>query len=289
LPSSVYWLALQRWGIFRPKSTMDQYHRGWDRLRVARQHQLPTDDLGILPSASVTWHPALPPAPDDFPGAATFGLRFEDADFLRGRILEACSASLLAHAATHVGACPHLAAATPWDSFFAHRRELSPDLAQTVALARRFAYLVQGAAFAYNLALARTAAGRGDLAGQIEGAITQWADNASSIAVADASLDELWSFCASRANVSPRTREFLEAWRALLLAHGYDGATKAPAAHQLVERRERLLKGSRSRFGNARAIETWGGQAGTGLLTYRWGTVQRFLGDLYQGLKGAEG
>jgi len=48
--------------------------------------------------------------------------------------------------------------------------------------------------------------------------------------------------------------------------------------------RERQLKGSRSRFGNPRALNTWSGQAGTGLLTYRWGTVQRFLKDLYQGL-----
>lgn len=84
--------------------------------------------------------------------------------------------------------------------------------------------------------------------------------------------------------MSARTRDFLEGWRAILSSKGCAGATRADESFQLVERRERLLKGSRSRFANPRALETWGGQSGTGLLTYRWGTAQRFLSDLYRGL-----
>lgn len=180
LPSSVYWLALQRWGLLRQKWTTDEYHRHWDGLRTQHRGQRRTDDRGILPESLPCWHPEMPPAPDDFPGVASFALR--------------------------------------------------------------------------------------------------------ALSIAHRGLDDLWAFCAPRTNVSPRTREFLEAWRGLLSTQGYQGATRATESFDLVERRERLLKGSRSRFRNSRALETWGGQSGTGLLTYRWGTAQRFLTDLYRGL-----
>ena len=61
---------------------------------------------------------------------------------------------------------------------------------------------------------------------------------------------------------------------------------RSPRAARLVEERERVLKGSRSRFANPRALELWGGQSGRGLLTHRWGTVKQLLRDLYAGLDG---
>jgi hypothetical protein len=144
--------------------------------------------------------------------------------------------------------------------------------------------LVQGAALVYNLALARIDPAREELAGKLEEALAAWVDTAASLGIAKHSLDDLWAFCLPRANVSARTRDFLEDWRRLLASEGYASATRADESFQLVERRERLLKGSRSRFANPRALETWGGQSGTGQLTYRWGTAQRFLTDLYRGL-----
>jgi len=280
LPSSVYWLALQRWGILRRRITQDQYHREWDRLRRDRASQLLTDDAGILASPLHTWHPALPSPPEDFPGAADFELRPDEADFLRGRIAETCRGSLIAYAVAQAGACPYLDASNPWEAF----AELPASLGDGLALARRFAFLIQGAALTYNLALARASQGREGLAVQLEGSVAAWADAASALDVASPPLDELWRFCAERANVRPRTCDFVEAWRQLLLTRGYEQATQSTEAHRLVEIRERQLKGSRARFGNPRALDTWNGQAGTGLLTYRWATVQRFLEDLYQGL-----
>lgn len=280
LPSSVYWLALQRWGLLRQKWTTDEYHRHWDGLRTQHRGQRRTDDRGILPESLPCWHPEMPPAPHDFPGVASFGLRAEDADFLRGRILDACRGSLLARAAGGVGSRPNLSAPTPWEAF----AELPGELAPIMALAHRFALLVQGAAFVYNLALARLDVGREELVAKLEDTLAVWASAANALSIAHRGLDDLWAFCAPRTNVSPRTREFLEAWRGLLSTQGYQGATRATESFDLVERRERLLKGSRSRFRNSRALETWGGQSGTGLLTYRWGTAQRFLTDLYRGL-----
>jgi hypothetical protein len=125
--------------------------------------------------------------------------------------------------------------------------------------------------------------GRDDLAIRLEGELQAWAEEAERLRVAEDPLDELWTFCARRANLSLRTREFLERWRGQLAA-GYAAVAHSGEALRLVEDRERSLKGNRSRFGNARALELWGGQSGTGLLTYRRGTAQRFLGDLYCGL-----
>jgi hypothetical protein len=279
LPSSVYWLALQRWGIFRQRSTQDQYHRDWERLRRRRGNQLSADDVGVPPLSVQTWHAALPAAPDGFPDHITFELTVDEADFLRGRIAETCRGSLLALAVTGPRACRSLQASKPWDAF----DDLPLPLGETLSLAHRFALLVQGAALAYNLALARRAPGREDLATTLEEAISAWALEANQEDIGRPELDDLWQFCAERARVSVPTQDFIERWRGLLRLHGYAVACSSPDAHTLIESRERLLKGKRSRFENPRSLDTWGGQAGTGLLTYRWSTVQRFLDDLYRG------
>lgn len=282
-PSGIYWLMLNRWGIFRPRWTLDEYHRRWDRLRLEREGQRRTDDRGVLPDAFETWNSEMPPAQQDFPGQSSFDLRYEEAEFLRGRIADSCAGSLLAYAAT-APQRPDLGVSEPWHAF----GDLPGPLTLTLALARRFALLVRGAALVYNLALARHGSGRDELATKLDSELESWAEEAERPRTAGASLDELWAFCATRANVSPRTREFLERWRDLLASNAYAGGARSREALHLVEQRERQLKGSRSRFGNPRALELWGGQSGTGLLTYRWGTAQRFLADLYRGL-GVEG
>jgi hypothetical protein len=278
-PSGIYWLLLQRWGIFRQRWTLDEYHRRWDRLRVERDGQRRTDDRGVPPEVFESWNSEMPTAPEEFPGVASFDLQRPEAEFIRERIAASCAGSLLAHAATSVRR-PDLAVSEPWLAF----GELPPKLTTTLALARRFAVLVRGAALIYNLALARLLTGREDLATRLEGELQAWAEEAERLRVAEDTLDELWTFCAPRANLSLRTREFLERWRSQLAAGGYAALAHSGEALRLVENRERSLKGSRSRFGNPRALELWGGQSGTGLLTYRWGTAQRLLGDLYRGL-----
>ncbi|HWO10867.1 MAG TPA: DUF6361 family protein [Polyangiaceae bacterium] len=279
-PGSIYWLAMQRWGVFRHRWTIDEYHRRWDRVRSARQGQLRTDDRGVGPDPVLTWHAELPGAPADLFDGAGFELRREEAEFIRERIADTCRESLLAYAAT-AHRRPGLAAAEPWLEFEA----LPEGLAQTLALARRFALLVQGAALAYNLALARQLPDPGEVMARLEGELAVWARDAEALAVARSELDDLWRFCARHANVSPRTRAFIEAWRGLLAAEGYLSGASSERAARLVEERERMLKGSRSRFANPRALELWGGKSGTALLTYRWGTVKQLLGDLYRGLE----
>jgi hypothetical protein len=60
-----------------------------------------------------------------------------------------------------------------------------------------------------------------------------------------------------------------------------------PECRNLVESREKKLKGLRSRFTNKRAMEQWSGHAGARQLSYRWHNVKTLLKDLYTGLKGS--
>lgn len=280
LPSSVYWFTLSRWGIFRPRWSLDEYHRHWDSLGQRRAKSLRTDDAGILPDEFVTWHPRLPEAPEGFPEQASFELRYEDAIFLQDRIVDTCEGSLLRHAMLPKMARPDLSQETPWDAF----ADLPPELGNHVALGRRFAWLMQGAAFLYNLALARMDEGREDLVERTERALAEWADAAAREEVGAWNLEELWRFCGGRVNVTPRTREFVTRWQELLRANGYRAIGGSKDAHRFVEEREVQLKGrTRSRFLNERAREVWGGDSGTGLMTYRWRTARGFLGDLYRG------
>jgi len=58
LPSTAYWAALVRWGIFVPRQSQSWYHRHFSRL--ARQpSQGRADDPGVTWSREPTWHPHL--------------------------------------------------------------------------------------------------------------------------------------------------------------------------------------------------------------------------------------
>jgi hypothetical protein len=293
LPSSVYWFTLTRWGIFQPRWSLEDYHRQWDSLGARRAKTPPTDDAGIVPDQLVTWHPRLPEAPEDFPEKASFELRREDAVFLQDRIVDTCTGSLLRHAILPKMTRPDLSQEAPWDAFV----DLPSVLASRVAVARRFAWLMQGAAIVYNLALARIDHGNDELVAKTETALTAWADDAEREGVARWDLDELWAFCEERVhgalgnvltrprvNVSPGTREFVARWQELVRAEGYHAIGGSAEAHRLIEEREvRIKKEPRSRFRNKRARDLWGGSSGTALMTYRWRTARTFLKDLYRG------
>lgn len=285
LPSSVYWLALGRWGIFEHGGSLDDYHRDWERLRSTGHPQRGADDQGVAGDRIATWTDALPPRPEDFPAEASFALTRDEAVFVQERIRATCRGSLLAHAVDAEGtARPHRDLENPWESFVT---DVPARLAQDLRLARKFAALMRGAAFSYNLALARKRK-KDEKVAEHEASLTEWATEAAAEGVADWSLDELWRFCAGKANVTPRTREFVATWQRLFREHGRSVGDSDEAA-RLVAEREWQLKGSRSRFRNARALENWKGDSGTALMTYRWRTVRQLLWDLYDGLdrKGA--
>ena len=96
LPSSLYWGPLTRWGIFRPQQSQGWYHSHFDALVDGRGVVGRADDPGVIWSQDAHWHPRMPEPPKGFPGEASFAFIHEEADFLRGRVDESCSGTLLA-------------------------------------------------------------------------------------------------------------------------------------------------------------------------------------------------
>lgn len=285
LPSSIYWLALQRWGIFEQSWSVEDYHRSWERLREAMRSGRHADDHGVALETVRTWNAHLPAPPERFPEEVSFALRLEDAEFIQERLRQSCRGTLLGHAADLAGPdSPDLDAPTPWDAF---QGKVPAPIWEQLVLARRFSTLMHGAARMYNLALAQRSEALEEKAHAHKVELAAWHEDADAEQVATWSLDELWAFSHGRANVTPRTREFITTWQLLYRELGA-AVAGSPEAAKLVEQREWQLKGNRSRFRNPRALEVWGGESGTARMNYRWGTVRTLLGDLYEGISGAE-
>ncbi len=91
LPSSVYWSALTRWGIFQPQRSQGWYQSRFDALVDGRGVVGRADDPGVIWGQQAHWHPRLPEPPEGFPWEASFALTHDEADFLRGRVEERCA------------------------------------------------------------------------------------------------------------------------------------------------------------------------------------------------------
>ena len=278
LPSSVYWATLQRWRISWFAGSQDLLHRRFGSARRARALQ-PDDEGARSTDARHAWHPRLPPPPPGWPGEVSFQLTVEEAEFIRGRIHATCRGTVLDELAQR---------GRPSDVSFPW---LHPDLAilpaalqRDLDLARRFSLVVHGAALLYNLMLAERS-DREDAREEHRAALQAWARSDEADALPRFDPAELWAFAdRERAPIPPRTRRFVDDWIHMLRETEPASVPDHPRPRELVERRERALKGSRSRFHNPRALDDWGGSSGAARLTYRWFTAQRFLGDLHDGL-----
>lgn len=281
LPSSIYWLALREWGIFEPDWSLDEYYQKWSLLRDPTYRELQPDDRGIRAERFRTWHPLLPQPPcENWIKDAAFELTRGEAEFLKERVRVACRGSLLAHAVElEPSDRPTLEVGAPWETFHG----VPPDLRATLRVARKFSSLMQGAALLYNVLLARKSEAYAERAAAHESSFRDWWTASAEESVTTWPLEELWAFCSTRVNVAVPTREFIVSWQRL--AHEFGEETlNAPPAHQLIQERERRLKGARSRFVNPWALEKWGGSSGIGAMVFRWPTVRRMLADLYAGL-----
>jgi hypothetical protein len=150
LPSQVYWAGLVRWGIFQYPQSQSWYHSHFTDLCQRDRGDIRADDPGLVWAKRGTWHPRLPSAPEGFPWEASFSLRREDAEFLRGRIEERCSNTLLAWLAGEGSSAP---AENFWEDPSALAAK--PEIRATTELARRFSLHVEGLPLLYNLLLAK--------------------------------------------------------------------------------------------------------------------------------------
>ena len=283
LPSSVYWSALTRWGIFQPGQSRGWYHGHFDALVDGRGAVGRADDPGVVWSRQAHWHPRLPAPPKGFPWEASFALTPEEADFLRGRVEERCAGTLLAWLVRNGSDSP---ADSMWDDPDALR---APErIRETVELARRFSLHVEGIPLLYNLLVAerRREELDSDEAKSIDefrGSLAEWAaEEAGEARPFDP--DALWELAVrSGRRLAHPQRVFIEGWSRRIAELAPDRVAADGRLRALVAEREWRLKGPRARLANRNRLVDWAPGLGVGRMDFRWVLVRQFMIDLHQG------
>ena len=283
LPSTLYWSALTRWGIFRHPQGQGWYQARFASLTDRRSGEGRADDPGIVWTREPNWHPRLPAPPTGFPWEASFALTSEEADFLRGRLEERCADTLLAWLARNGSTAP---AEHVWDDPDAQRAPVS--IRDTVELARRFSLHVEGMPLLYNLLVAEQ---RQRTLGEDETeviedyrqALEEWAARETKERPYDP--QPLWAL-AIRGRRKPHApqRAFIETWSRRIAELGAAKVAADSELRTLITQREWRLKGPRARLANPNRLREWSPGVGVGRMDFRWVRVRRFMMDLHQGL-----
>ena len=214
---------------------------------------------------------------------AFFDLTRAEAEFLQGRIEERCAGSLLAWMAREGSDAP--ADSCFWDDSAAIHAHT--DVRQTIELARRFSLHVEGMPLLYNLLLAERFlsehGGDDESVHRYRQGIEQWAAQEAEEDSFDPTI--LWTFAFTcRVRVPRLQRHFIEEWSTRLSEIGPVAIADDPTLRDLIEIRERRLKGPRARLHNPARLLDWNGGVGVGRMNFRWHRVSRMLLDLRGGL-----
>ena len=284
LPSSIYWSALTRWGIFLRPQSQNWYHSHFDALADGRGGLEATDDPGVIWSQEAHWHPRLPEPPGDFPWEASFTLTRDEADYLQGRLEERCAGTLLAWL---VRSGCDLPDEDFWDDPDALRAPHS--IRDTLELARRFSRHVEGMPLLYNLLVAERRRANLDpdedkWIDEFRSGLTEWAIREGKEAQ-PYDPNVLWEFVARRGGNLPfPQRHFIESWSRRICELDPDSVAADDNLRRLVSDRECQLKGARARLANRDRLMDWIPGVGVGRMDFRWFRVRQFLIDLHRGL-----
>ena len=284
LPSSLYWSALTRWGIFQPQQSQGSYHSRFDALVHGRGGVGRADDPGVIWSQQAHWHPRLPEPPAGFPWEASFALTHDEADFLRGRVEERCAGTLLAWLVRNGSDSP---AEDVWDDPDARR---APGrIRDILELARRFSLHVEGMPLLYNLVVAERR--REVLDSDEDASIDAFRERLAEWAAREANKespfepDALWQLVVRSGGRLPYPqRLFIEGWSRRIAELGPDRVADDDRLRTLVTERELRLKGARARLANRNRLMDWTPGVGVGRMDFRWFRVRQFMIDLHRGV-----
>jgi hypothetical protein len=289
LPSAIYWTALATYGIRYGDEPPDALSA---TLVGAEADELADRAVGM-------WYPTLPAIPAGFPNNVPGGLDLshDEAAWLRDRMLDGASGTLLAHL---IGARrrPRPSSQGPWSDPASART--TPKIAEDLMHAELFSLAVHGAVLLYNLLIgeryeserltrieepvAKYRARLADWAGQVgdDRRLVEW------------QREEMWRCVIevnSRIAGNLQVRRFLDRWLdAVADGRAADMATsRHPSRHPLaalVAERERSIKRTQSRLVNNALLRAWSGRSGNARLIYRWAQVRRIVCDVHDGLAG---
>ena len=293
LPSSIYWAGLGEWGLRRYPGSQRAYHLDFDRIHALRTSRRRRDDGEWLDERShETWYAHLVALkPQDFPSGVNFVLTKQEAELLAESLQHHQRESLLAWLAARVAkTVDAVVCEYPWRH--PNFETFLPTHRNCLHQARVFSFLHRGAALLYNLQLAELRlemfASDGEdsagLAKTYRDELLAWTSDPEFQDLAAWSPSSLWPEVMGHGHaIHPATQAFVEQWTDVARREG-EGVADSNTARALVRRREMTLKGGHSRFVNRKALEQWGGRAGTARLNYRWLTARTFLNDLWEAL-----
>lgn len=286
LPSSVYWQGLHKWGIRVFGGSQDEYHRSadlfYERQRARRasrhEHEGETVDEADLHN----WHNGLPKPNEAFPNGMSLKLSYDEAAYLRERLLTNCSESLMAFLVREHIAVDTVAFA--WNL----NAELPDHLRLWVDHGRNFSEAMHGAQLLYNLILAEQREWQVRI-DEYRERIAGWCERVSDRheILKAWNRPEFWRIVyRQNPRVSSGARTFIRSWIDLVIGgNDLSEMIYAKSARQLVEHREVQLKGGLARVRNARARELWSGVAGAAQLDLRWASARRIVADILAGLE----
>jgi hypothetical protein len=284
LPSAVYWQGLGRWGIRTFRGARDQYHRSLDRFYSRTGGTVRNDDGEVVEAGRTrNWDVGLPPEPDGFPRVCSLALTHPEAEYLRDRITHAAPQSLLAYVVNNTSDSPDVD--FPWEH--PDVGALPDYVAAPLREAQNFSEVMYGANLLYNIMLAELRKDQDSL--ELYGSwLVDWraeiANNWARYQRWD--LAQFWNTVIRGGGRIPlRTRAFVDAWLKLVLQTPKLDPAKSDAARTLIGDRERELKRGLARVDGGRALEIWGGAAGTARMDYRWNAVvKQIVTDIHEGL-----
>ena len=223
-------------------------------------------------NGALTWHAGLPAPPHGFPRLDTLSLTSTEAEYLQERVAQSVPQSLLAHLFRQVRA-KNAGEADGCRFVWEHPgyAGFAPEHKEQVEHARLFSEVIYGAPVLYNLLLARKvhAGTRGlerstieDTTASYEDQLAKWSRGLDRSALAVWSVDDFWATVARIARINHGTRAFVSEWMALVKAGVLDvqehgSPSDDSEAATLVRRREKALKGVRSRFRNEKMLAEW--------------------------------
>lgn len=284
-PSTVYWVALGKWGIRTLPFSQNQYHR-WLRAGGPRRALADEEGDGELERAASAWH-AVPPPPEGFPRGVSFRFALDEARYVAERITMSVPGTLLSHLIEErVDVTPY---DYPWE--LAAALELPAPLPEQLAHAARFSLVIHGAPLLYNLMLAERSqrADADELREDYEPRLAGWAEEVEGWGRQLAAWDRraFWEQVAAAGTRTPApTRRFIDGWLDLALAGDPFAIAADERARRLVSERERAVKRGRARLHNPQALALWGGEAGTTRMAFRWlPFVKRIVRDVVAGLE----
>ena len=289
LPSSIYWSGLGTWGIRLFSGSQAQYHRYLDafyrRQREQRQ-QVKQEKEHTTIGIAENWDPGLPKPPKGFPRQTSLALTKEEADYLHDQIMANCGQSLLAFLVSQTS--PAEAVDFVWEHpAFA---QFPQRLRDQVDHAHNFSEVMNGAVLLYNLMLGEKSGRQEDVARHRKRLDTWWDKTIRTreAVLSQWDLTRFWKTVASEgAMVSWRTHQFVEHWVELVLEHNGNVLDRITGerTRNLIYDREVALKHSRARLQSQRALELWGGDAGTAQLNFRWGVGRTIINDILRGIE----